>query len=106
MLAGCTVTTASDGATAVDIVRGTAFDAVLLDLTMPGMSGVETFHAIKQLRPSMPVMLTSGYSEQQTSAKFGSGDIDGFIQKPFLPAALVDAMRVVLTAGATVEVTR
>ena len=91
--AGFTVTAAADGVEAVDIVRGRqqSFDVVLLDMTMPRLSGVETFRELRELCPSLRVVLTSGYSEEDASEKF-EGRLAGFIQKPFLPKALVRAM--------------
>ena len=70
------------------------FRAVLLDLTMPELDGAETFREIHRLRPELPVILMSGYSEQDAVAKFGTAGLAGFLQKPFQP----DALRARLTA--------
>ncbi len=70
------------------------FRAVLLDLTMPELDGAETFREIHRLRPELPVVLMSGYSEQDAVAKFGAAGLAGFLQKPFQP----DALRARLTA--------
>ena len=96
--AGFEVVTASDGESAVDLVRESPFDGVLLDLTMPGMTGVDVFREMKRLRPELPIVLTSGYSRQQTAARFSTADIDGFIQKPFLPSALVRTLQAAVSA--------
>jgi PAS domain S-box-containing protein len=91
--AGFEVVTANDGAEAVDLLAADRkFDAVLLDMTMPRMNGVEAFRRIKELQPALPVVLTSGYSAQDAAGQFGSDGIAGFIQKPFMPSALVAAM--------------
>jgi CheY-like chemotaxis protein len=102
--AGFAVDTAADGATAVELVRASAFDVVLLDLTMPGMSGVDVFGALKDLRPDLPIVLTSGYGRQQTAAQFGNRAIDAFIQKPFLPSALVRTLQAAVCSRATGQV--
>jgi CheY-like chemotaxis protein len=102
--AGFEVATASDGEAAIELVRGTAFDAVLLDLTMPGITGVDVFHAMKRVRPDMPIVLTSGYSRQQTAARFSGREVDAFIQKPFLPSALVRALQAAVCSGAAGQV--
>jgi PAS domain S-box-containing protein len=91
--AGFEVVTANDGAEAVDLLAADRkFDAVLLDMTMPRMNGVEAFRRIKELQPALPVVLTSGYSAQDAAGQFGSDGIAGFIQKPFMPSALGAAM--------------
>jgi CheY-like chemotaxis protein len=91
--AGFEVTTASDGAEAIEMLAGGAsFDAVLLDMTMPRMGGVEAFRLIKARQPELPIVLTSGYSAQEAVGRFDKERIAGFIQKPFMPAALVQTM--------------
>jgi CheY-like chemotaxis protein len=102
--AGFGVATAHDGASAVELVRTRRFDAVLLDLTMPGMSGVDVFLAMKGLCPDLPIVLTSGYSRQQATARFGGRDVDAFIQKPFLPSALVQTLQAAVCARDTGQV--
>jgi CheY-like chemotaxis protein len=103
--AGFEVVLAVDGVEAIAILRGgdTRFDVVLLDMTMPRMSGVETCRMIKDLLPALPVILTSGYSEQDASSRFEGGVIAGFIQKPFLPSALVRIMHEAIKVGAETE---
>jgi PAS domain S-box-containing protein len=93
--AGFEVVVAGDGVEAVALIRGgdVRFDAMLLDMTMPRMSGVETCAVIKGLLPDLPVIVTSGYSEQDAASRFEVGAIAGFIQKPFLPSALVRMMQ-------------
>ncbi len=98
------VVTADDGASAVELVRASAFDAVLLDLTMPGMTGVDAFRAMKHICADLPIVVTSGYSRQQTAAQFGSRDIDAFIQKPFLPSELERALQAALCSRAPGQV--
>jgi CheY-like chemotaxis protein len=89
--AGFTVVLAEDGAAAVERfgAMAAAIDAVLLDMTMPGLSGIETLRAIHTIRRDLPVILTSGYSEQEAADRCSGEVIAGFIQKPFGPSALV-----------------
>jgi CheY-like chemotaxis protein len=91
--AGFEVATVNDGVEAVDLLaREREFDAVLLDLTMPRMDGVETFRLMKARHANLAIVLTSGYSAQEAAARFGDDGIAAFIQKPFLPSALVRTM--------------
>jgi signal transduction histidine kinase/CheY-like chemotaxis protein len=97
--AGFHVVTARDGEEGMALMeqRGGDFDAVLLDMTMPRLSGAETGHLIRQLRPELPIVLTSGYTEPEADAGLDIRDVAGFLQKPFTPASLVkmvqDAVR-------------
>jgi len=92
--AGFAVVAAHDGIEAVETIRGSerSFDAVLLDMVMPRMTGVDACAIINRLLPDLPVVLTSGYSEEEATARFQPGAIVGFVRKPFLASALVQAM--------------
>jgi signal transduction histidine kinase len=62
---------------------------VMLDMTMPEMSGEATFGELRRIRPEVPVILASGYDEEEASRRFVSGGLAGFLQKPFTTADLV-----------------
>ena len=66
---------------------------VLLDLTMPGMSGAETLTALRAIRSDLPVLATSGYSVGKARFELERQGISGFIQKPFSPAQLALAVQ-------------
>ena len=89
--AGFNVFVAEDGAGAVERLKDEehSIDAVLMDMTMPGMTGVEAMRAMRQLVPGLPVVLTSGYSEQEAQERCAGDTFTAFIQKPFAPSALV-----------------
>ena len=95
---GFEVITASDGREALARYReGTGtICAVLLDLTMPHMNGVEAFRELRRLDPECRVILTSGYNEQEAIQDFAGKGLAGFVQKPFLRRDLMRAMRKVL----------
>jgi PAS domain S-box-containing protein len=95
---GFTVITAPDGRTGVEMFRehAGAIRAVLLDLTMPDLSGEEVFRAIRAIRPDVRVILSSGYNEQETISLFQAKGLAGFIQKPYQPATLSGKVRQVL----------
>ncbi len=69
-----------------------AIRLVLLDLTMPEMDGAETFQAIHQAYPELPVILMSGYTEQEATVLFATG-LAGFLQKPFQSPTLLAKVR-------------
>lgn len=68
-------------------------DAVVLDLTMPGMGGLETAEALRGLRPDLPVVLMSGFSVPEVTLQCAGLGITGFVQKPFGTPDLVAAVR-------------
>ncbi len=82
---GFTVAEASDGQAGVEAfaARRDEFIAVLLDLTMPVMGGEEAFRRIQLLSPGVPIILMSGYSEQEATSTLNSPGLAGFLQKPF-----------------------
>jgi CheY-like chemotaxis protein len=67
-------------------------DAVLLDLTMPGLSGPEVFERIQARWPGLPVVMMSGYHEDELRAELDPR-ISGFVQKPFTPTDLARRIR-------------
>jgi CheY-like chemotaxis protein len=60
-----------------------SINAIVLDLTMPVMGGRETLPAIRAIRSDVPVVLVSGYSEDQMRPLLASDKSTGFLQKPF-----------------------
>src|SRR5262249_11846844 len=72
---------------------------VLLDLTMPRMDGEETFRRRRQLRPQLPIILMSGYSEEEVSRRFAGLGLALFLQKPFSIDQLTARVQAALPAG-------
>ena len=91
---GFTAITANDGRDAVDIFKSTpSIDIVILDLTMPHMDGEQCFRELRQLKPDVKVIMSSGYNEQEVTQKFVGKGLGGFIQKPYRLSALKEAMQ-------------
>ena len=60
------VTIASSGPEALEKIRETEFDVVILDVMMPGMNGIETLRRIKAVAPDLPVIILTGHADHQT----------------------------------------
>lgn len=58
------------------------FDLIITDQVMPGLTGVEISKAILELRPGMPILLITGYSEKITADNAKSFGLSGFFSKP------------------------
>jgi two-component system, cell cycle sensor histidine kinase and response regulator CckA len=69
---------------------------VLLDLTMPVMSGEETLRQMRVLNPGIRVVLSSGYNEVEAIQRFTGKGLAGFIQKPYTAMALAKKMHEVV----------
>ncbi len=93
--AGYRVITARDGEQGWELFRShlEEISVVLLDVTMPRMNGEETFHRMRQLKQDIPVILSSGYDEQEATGRFTSRSLAGFLQKPYTPTALLEKIR-------------
>ncbi len=68
-------------------------DLVLLDMTMPKMSGEDAFTEMCRIDPDVQVILTSGYNEQDATNRFTGKDLAGFIQKPYTLEELVEKLK-------------
>ena len=93
--AGLQVIEAGDGQAALAMYAQRAADInlVLLDLTMPGLSGEETLRQLRALAPTLPVLVMSGYSEGETMGRCASLGVSGYLAKPFEISDLVTRLR-------------
>ena len=79
---GYVVTSVFDGLNAVELFGAGVFDAVLLDLKMPGMDGIETLKELRKLDPDIPVIMVTSFGDIATAVeaiKLGAYD---FVEKP------------------------
>ncbi len=92
---GFTVLTAEDGMEGVDLFRQQSAEIVgiLLDMTMPNLSGEVVFRMLRQVQPDINVVLMSGYNEQTVIGRFAGKGLAGFLQKPFTPDQLRSAIQ-------------
>jgi PAS domain S-box-containing protein len=92
---GFTALTAVDGEDAVAVYRqrGAEIALVLMDLTMPRLDGEGAYRELQRLDPTVRVVLSSGFNEQDATHRFAGSGLAGFIQKPYRAADLQDCLR-------------
>jgi signal transduction histidine kinase/ActR/RegA family two-component response regulator len=103
--AGLRVLTAAGGREALEALRGTGGEVsvVLLDLVMPQMHGKDVLEALRSLYPHLPVILSSGYTEEhETGAQLATRGPTSFLAKPYRPAELLEKVSAAM-AGQAVE---
>ena len=100
-LAGYQVLTADSGAAALALFQEHHHEigCVLLDLSMPGMDGIQTFEALQQIRPGTKVLLVSGYHPDALRLQYGEKGFRGFLKKPFPLQALCDEVERLLNSA-------
>ncbi|WP_020675057.1 PAS domain S-box protein [Geopsychrobacter electrodiphilus] len=91
---GFTVITADDGREGVEqFKQNPDIDFVILDLTMPHMDGEQCFRELRQIKPDIKVIMSSGYNEQEVTQKFVGKGLAGFIQKPYKLSILRESIQ-------------
>jgi DNA-binding NarL/FixJ family response regulator len=90
---------ASTGQQAIDLAWKESWDVLVLDITLPGQSGLEVLKAIKKSRPKMPVLMLSMHPEDQFAVRMLKIGAAGYMTKESAPAALVGAVKKVISGG-------
>jgi len=92
------VTTSNDAGEAIRLVREnpTQFDAVITDLTMPEMNGLEVAKRVHAIRPDLPVILVSGYSVAVDAESLREAGICERLEKPVSPSEMAEVLARVL----------
>jgi DNA-binding NtrC family response regulator len=85
---GNTVEVAEDGATGLAMLRKKPFDLVILDLKMPGLSGMEVLQRIREEAPEIVVIVITGYATVESAVEAMKQGAYDFIPKPFIPESL------------------
>jgi PAS domain S-box-containing protein len=97
---GYSVVGHSDGRKALDLFRRQpeAFDLAIMDQTMPHISGVEIAREMLRIRPGLPIILCTGYSETLNEEEALAAGVRAFMMKPFSVKEIADTIRRVLPA--------
>lgn len=96
MIAGYTVTTAEQGEEALDYLKDNAFDLAILDIMVPGPSGLEVLQYIRQHMPGLPVIMLSALDDEKTQIDAFNLFADDYVTKPFSPILLLKRIKTIL----------
>ena len=94
--AGYTVETAVDGQKAVESLRRTDFDLVLLDIKMPVMDGMQVMDVLRKEQPDVKIVVITGHGTVHTAVQAHRAGAANFLAKPFSPSELRQAVRFAL----------
>jgi DNA-binding NtrC family response regulator len=73
-----------------------AFDLVITDMTMPNINGIRLAEILKSIRPDIPIIITSGYSDVIDRSDLSHMDDTVFLQKPYTMITLSNAIQKIL----------
>src|SRR5438067_6138216 len=90
---------AANAREAIERIRRENWDAVVLDITMPGRSGLEALKEIKEIKPRLPVLVLSMHPENQFAVRVLKRGASGYMTKESAPDELVGAVKKVLAGG-------
>ena len=90
---------AANGRELLDRARTVEHDLVLLDLSMPEMSGLDVLKQLKRERPKIPIMILTMYSENQFAIRALKAGAAGYLTKETAPAEIIGAVRKVIAGG-------
>lgn len=78
--------------------RAAEIDVVLLDMTMPSMSGEEVMRELQKISPAVQVVLSTGYTEAEANLRFAGYQLAGFLKKPYRSAQLASTIQALVPA--------
>ena len=90
---------ATNGAEVMEQVRAKRWDALVLDITMPGRSGLDILKEIRQEQPALPILMLSMHAEEQFASRVLKAGASGYLPKESAPEELVNAIRKVQGGG-------
>ena len=72
------------------------YDLIITDMTIPNMTGIRPAKEIKRIRPEIPIIISTGFSDQINEEKCKALDIQGYVMKPIVRREIADTIREVL----------
>jgi two-component system invasion response regulator UvrY len=90
---------AVNGREVLEKVQAQDWDVLVLDITMPGRSGLDILKDLRQLKPALPVLILSMHAEEQFATRMLKAGAAGYLNKESAPEELVKAIRKVYSGG-------
>lgn len=90
---------ARDGRDAISVIRQADCDVVILDITLPGISGIEVLHHLRHEHPDLPVLIMSMHEEEQYALRVLKAGASGYLKKDSIPEELIKAIRKIIAGG-------
>jgi len=90
---------ASDRNSALEALRQNKWDAVVLDINLPGRNGIEILKEVKRIWPELPVLILSMHSEDEYAIRAMKSGAAGYLTKETAAESLVEALEKVVTGG-------
>jgi len=84
---------AASGVEAIKLIRSQKFDIVVMDISMPDKNGVDTLHELKHVAPDLPVLILSGYAEEQYALNLIRSGCKGYLSKDAEGDEIITAIR-------------
>lgn len=86
---------AASGIEAIKLIRKNQYDVVVMDISMPDKNGVDTLHDLKHVAPDLPVLILSGYAEEQYALNLMRSGCKGYLSKDADSEEVIRAIRVI-----------
>ncbi len=90
---------AQNGQQVIDLVSENSYDVILLDISMPGRSGLEILDDLKKLDPKQQILMLSMYPEEQYAVRVLKTGAAGYLTKESAPTELIEAIKKVASGG-------
>lgn len=90
---------ARDAGEVLQLARGQEWDIIILDISMPGRSGLEVLKELKQARPGVPVLILTSHPEEQYAIRVLKAGAAGYMTKESAPEHLIEGIRKVIAGG-------
>lgn len=101
---GFDVTTASDGVEGMELFlqHRDSIRALVLDMTMPRLSGSQVFSRVREVDSDLPIVVISGYAKEDSIRSLSAMGRAAFLHKPFHPTVLMETLRSLLEEDAQI----
>ncbi|MEX3901803.1 response regulator transcription factor, partial [Paraburkholderia sp. BR10954] len=94
---------AAQGSEVIDKLRSCAVDVLLLDMTMPGISGIDLVRRVRVEQPALPVLVLTIHDDAQVASRALRAGATGYLTKDSDPAVLLEAIRKIAGGGRFID---